>query len=66
MSIYSTHDGLTKDQAIEIIQNRIANIDSMSDARIVEILEACVQVRDYDDQSDEYGYNNFWDTFKTP
>ena len=61
MGIYSTSEVEDIEEYKKIILDRLKNLDKMSKPRIVEILEAIVQVRDYDDYyDDEYGYNNFW------
>lgn len=60
MGIYSTVD-LTTDEIVKAIEARVSAIDKLSRPRLVEILEALVQVRDYDDYDDpQYGYSNFW------
>lgn len=63
MGIYSTSEIDNIEDYKKIIRDRVENLDQMSKPRIVEILEALVQVRDYDDYYDsEYAYNNFWTT----
>ena len=74
MGVYSTYPDMTKEKAIEIIRDRISKIENMPDPRIIEILEACTQGRDYNDYEstkgfnegwdDEYAYYNYWRTFK--
>lgn len=61
MGIYSTSEIEDTEEYKRIIRDRVINLDQMSRPRLVEILEALVQVRDYDDYYDEeFAYNNFW------
>lgn len=62
MGIYSTSSIDEDEEYKKIILDRIKNnLESMSRPRLVEVLEALVQVRDYDDYYDrEFAYSNFW------
>lgn len=60
MSVYSTID-ITREDAEQIIRDKIASLSEMPGKRIISILEAIVQVSYYDDYFDfEYGFNNFY------
>lgn len=62
MGIYSTSDIDDENEYRKIIRDRIdKNLESMSKPRLTEVLEALVQIRDYDDyHDDDFAYNNFW------
>lgn len=61
MSIYSTMD-LTTEEVLQEIEKRIPELKDMCRSRLVEILEAMCQTREYDERylNDPLAYNNFW------
>lgn len=62
MSIWSTSDIDSDEEYKKIIRDRIDNnLETMSRPRLVEILEALVQLIDYDEYYDsDFALNNFY------